>query len=36
MIEAGARKLQDRFSEDAIVNQYQELYAQLTRWNNLV
>ncbi len=34
MIEAGARKLQDRFSEDAIVNQYLALYARLTRWEN--
>lgn len=32
LIEAGACKLQSRFSEDAIVNQYLDLYARLTRY----
>jgi glycosyltransferase involved in cell wall biosynthesis len=32
MIDAGASKLQSRFSEDAIVNQYLDLYARLARY----
>ncbi|HYP68617.1 MAG TPA: glycosyltransferase [Thiobacillaceae bacterium] len=31
MIEAGASKLQNRFSEDAIVNQYLDLFSRLKR-----